>query len=129
MFIISWLRQLFYKEPHKKPGKVRQFNAELIDMSNVRVSWVLPNVTPNQKPIQHTEISVRVANILPWTVQDIVSPDVAQELLFVDTAAGTLFFRAIVVDIDEVRGAGKETSSETPFDVPGTVTTLIAVVE
>lgn len=98
-------------------------------MSNVRVSWVLPTVTPRQKPIQHTEISVRVDPTLPWTVQDVVVPADPQELLFVDVAPGTYYYQAVVVDTDGVRGPARETSADVPFDPPGAVSALAAVVE
>ena len=98
-------------------------------MSNVRVTWGLPAVSARQKPIQHTEISVRVDPTLPWVVQDIVVPTAAQELLFFDVAPGTHHYRAVVVDIDGVRGAEAETSVVVPFDPPGVVTSLTATVE
>ena len=98
-------------------------------MSNVRVTWVLPVVTPRQKPILHTEIAVRVDPSLPWTVQDTVVPGGAQELLFVDVPPGDQFYRATVIDTDLVRGAPVETTVAVPFDPPGTVTELTATVE
>jgi hypothetical protein len=114
---------------YKKPGKVKQFRVELIDMSNVRLTWVLPPVTPRQKPILHTEISVRNDAVLPWTVQDVVDPASIQELLFVDVAPGDKFYRAVVVDTDNVRGAEVETSTSLPFDAPGVVTAFAAAIE
>jgi hypothetical protein len=98
-------------------------------MSNVRVSWALPPVSPRQKPILHTEISVRVDPSLPWTVQDTVTPDVPQELVFFDVAPGDQYYRAVVVDTDFVRGAEVETSIAVPFDPPGVVTNFSAVLE
>lgn len=98
-------------------------------MSNVRVTWVLPTVTPRQKPIQFTEISVRADPALPWTVQDVVAPDVTQELLFVDVPSGDQFYQAVVVDVDNVRGNPVETSIAIPFDPPGVVTDLTATLE
>jgi len=98
-------------------------------MSNVRVSWTVPVVSARQKAIQHTEISVRVSTSLPWTVQDVVVPSVTQELLFIDVAPGDQFYQAIVVDIDGVRGLPVETTVAVPFDAPGVVTSLAAVIE
>lgn len=98
-------------------------------MSNVRLSWALPPVTPRQKPIRHTEISVRVDPALPWTVQDVVVPTVTQELVFFDVAPGTHYYRAVVIDTDGVRGAEAETNVAVPFDPPGVVTSLTAVIE
>jgi hypothetical protein len=98
-------------------------------MSNVRVTWALPAVSARQKPILHTEISVRVDPSLPWTVQDTVTPDVTQELVFFDVFPGDQYYRAVVIDIDGVRGAEVETSIAVPFDPPGVVTDLNAVLE
>lgn len=98
-------------------------------MSNVRVTWALPNVSARQKPIQHTEISVRVDPALPWTVQDVVLPDVPQELIFFDVFPGTQYYQAVVIDTDNVRGNPVETNVAVPFDPPGTVTSLTAVLE
>ena len=98
-------------------------------MSNVRLTWVLPTVSARQKPIQVTEISVRVDPLFPWTVQDIVDPSVTQELLFVDVPPGDQFYQAVVIDVDGARGNPVDTSVAVPFDPPGVVTTLVAVVE
>ena len=98
-------------------------------MSNVRVTWVLPAVSNRQKPILHTEISVRVDPSFPWTVQDVVTPDVAQELVFFDVAPGDHYYRAVVVDVDNVRGGEVETSIAVPFEAPGVVTTFTATLE
>lgn len=113
----------------KKPGKVKQFRVELIDMANVRLTWVLPTVTPRQRPILQTEISVRNDPTLPWVVQDVVDPASVQELLFVDVAPGDKFYRAVVVDQDNVRGAEAEATVLVPFDPPGVVTSLTATLE
>ena len=98
-------------------------------MSNVRLTWDLPAVTPRQRPIQFTEISVRVDPSLPWTVQDTVAPDVTQELVLFDVAPGDHFYRAVIVDADGVRGAEVETNIAVPFDPPGVVSTFTAVLE
>jgi hypothetical protein len=130
MSIVAWFNRVLNNVfGYKKPKKVKHFNAELIDMSNVRLSWALPTVTPRQRPIQHTEISVRVASTLPWTVQDIVVPTGLQELVFIDVAPGDQFYRAVVVDVDNVRGAEVTTGATIGFDAPGVVTALTAVVE
>ena len=99
-------------------------------MSNVRVTWTLPNVSPIQKPIEHTEIAFRVASAsLPWTIQDTVAADSTQELLFVDVAPGDYEYRAVVVDVDGQRGPEAFTSASIPFATPGSVTDFTAVVE
>lgn len=98
-------------------------------MSNVRLTWTLPAVSARQRPIQHTEISVRVDPTLPWTVQDVVVPGVAQELVFFDVPPGDQYYQAVVVDVDGLRGAPVETSVAVPFDPPGTVTELTATIE
>lgn len=99
-------------------------------MSNVRLTWTLPSVSPIQQPIQHTEIAFRVASqTLPWTIQDRVAPDVAQELLFVDVAPGDYEYRAVVVDVDGQRGPEAFANASVPFALPGVVTNLTATVE
>ena len=98
-------------------------------MSNVRVTWTLPNVSNRQRPIQHTEISVRLDPSLPWTVQDVVAPDVVQELVFFDVVPGTHYYQAVVVDTEGVRGPAVETSVSIPFDPPGSVSNLTATIE
>ena len=67
-------------------------------MSDVRLTWDLPTVTPRQYPIAHVRIEFRVDESLPWTIQDTVDAAAAQELLFVDVQPGTFFYQAIVVD-------------------------------
>jgi len=98
-------------------------------MANVRLKWTLPTPTARQKPIQHAKVEIRVDASLPWTVQDTVTPDVAQEILFQDPAPGTHFYRVTVVDVDGKEGVPGETSADVPFDPPGTVTNLAATVE
>jgi hypothetical protein len=130
MSIIEWFYYIVnFIFGYKKPKRVKQFYAEFISMSNVRVSWALPPVSPRQRPIQHTEISVRVSDTLPWTIQDTITPDVSQELVFVDVAPGTQYFRAVVVDVDGTRGPEDTTMTDVVFDPPGAVTALTAVVE
>ena len=114
---------------YKKPGKVNQLKLEIVDMSNILVTWTLPEVTARQRPIQHTEISVRVDPSLPWTVQDVVVPGSVQELSFFDVAPGDHYYQAVIVDVDGLRGAPVETSVNVPFDPPGTVTTLTATLQ
>lgn len=99
-------------------------------MSDVRVTWTLPSVSPIQKAIQHTEIAFRVASAsLPWTIQDTVSPDSNQELLFVDVAPGDYEYRAVVVDVDGQRGPEAFANASVPFALPGAVDNFTAVVE
>lgn len=99
-------------------------------MANVRLKFGFPTVTARQKPTQHAKVDIRVSPDLPWTLQDTVTPDVAvPELLFQDAAPGTHFYRVTVVDVDGNEGEPRETSANVPFDPPGTVTNLTAVVE
>lgn len=98
-------------------------------MSNIRLSWSLPVVTPRQYPIQHVRVEFRVSDTLPWTVQDTVPPDVTQELLFQDVAAGTHFYQVIVVDENGGEGAPATVSADVGFDAPGTVLNLTATIE
>lgn len=99
-------------------------------MSNVRLTWNLPTVSSVlQRPIQSTEISVRVDTSFPWTVQDNVDPSSAQELLLVDVAPGTYYYQGVVVDVDGVRGSPVETSIDIPFEAPGSITNFTATLE
>lgn len=98
-------------------------------MSNVRLTWVLPEVTPRQRPIQHTKIDVRVLGADTWTEQALIPPDVTQELLFSDVSPGDYEYQATVVDVDNVSGPPVEASISVPFDPPGVVSTFIATLE
>ena len=98
-------------------------------MSNVRLTWTLPEVTPRQNPIAHVRIEFRVAETLPWTVQDTVDSGATQELLFIDVQPGTFFYRAIVVDTEGLEGPPVETLVTLSFDPPGSVQNFTATVE
>lgn len=95
-------------------------------MSNVKLTWTLPNVSSRQKPIKHTMISVRVDPSLPWTDQTPVAPDGAQEINFIDVAPGTYYYRGIVEDVDGKAGDPVETSVTVPFDPPGVISSFTA---
>ena len=98
-------------------------------MANRRLTWDLPTVTPRQAAIAGVRIEFRVDPSFDWTVQDTVAPDVTQELLFVDVAPGTFFYRAIVVDVEGTEGAPVEIEVFGSFDVPGEVTNFVATDE
>jgi len=98
-------------------------------VSDVRLTWDLPTVTPRQYPIAHVRIEFRVDESLPWTIQDTVDAAAAQELLFVDVQPGTFFYQAIVVDEQGQEGAPVETSINIAFDVPGGVENFLATEE
>ena len=98
-------------------------------MTNMRLTWDLPNVSIRQAPIQHTVIDFRVDPTLPWAMQDTVAAAAVQELLFVDIQPGSYFYRATVVDADGVSGAPVETQATVAFDPPGIVTNLTATEE
>lgn len=98
-------------------------------MSNVRLTWTLPNVSTRQRPIQHTRIEFRAAGIAEWTVQDIVASDVPQELVFVDVPPGDFEYQGIVVDTAGEEGAPVQTAISVPFDPPGQISNFTAVLE
>lgn len=98
-------------------------------MSNVRLTWTLPPVTPRQYSIDYTRIEFRVSDTLPWTEQDVVPASNPQELLFVDVQPGSFFYRATVVDTEGNEGPPVETSIVLAFDPPGSVTDFIATEE
>ena len=112
----------------RRPRRVRRFRGT-VDMSNVRLTWDLPAVGPTQRQIDYVRIDFRVDATLPWTEQDRVTPDVAQELLFQDVAPGLYFYQATVVDVDGVEGPPVETSVDVAFDGPGSVANFTATVE
>ena len=97
-------------------------------MSDVRLSWTLPELTPRQLGIAHVRVDFRADAGLPWTEQDTVAADAVQELLFSDVAPGEYFYRVSVVDT-----AGEEaaafTSADVAFDDPSAVVDLQAIVE
>ena len=98
-------------------------------MANRRLTWVLPNVSTRQHPIQGVEISWRVDPGFPWTVQTEVPEAATQELLFVDVPVGEMFYRAVVIDVVGARGNDAIISATGAFDIPGTVTSFIATEE
>jgi hypothetical protein len=98
-------------------------------MSNVLLTWVLPPVSLRQRAILHTKIEFRAVGVVEWTLQDTVSPDVAQELRFVDVPPGDWEYRGTVVDVDGVWGAPATASVAVPFDAPGVITSFTATLE
>lgn len=98
-------------------------------MSNVTLTWTLPPVTPRQRAHAGTEISFRVSDSVDWTVQDIIAATEVQELVFVDQAAGTMFYRAILMDDAGELSPPAETSADVPFDGPDMVVDFSASVE
>jgi hypothetical protein len=123
--IIGFFRKLF----RKKPSKIKRFNVELIDMSNVRLTWSLPTVSARQAEIQHVEISLRVNESFPWTLQDIIATASVQELLLVDVAPGTYFYQGVVVDIEGNRGNPVETFVNIGVESPGEISNFTATLE
>lgn len=96
-------------------------------MTDVRLTWELPNVGSRQRPIQSTKISFRVDASLPWTVQEMVlAPET--ELLFQDVPSGTIFYQAIAVDDLGQESTPVETSVDIAFDPPGAVANFQATV-
>jgi len=98
-----------------------------IEMTDVRLNFPLPVVTPNHKPILHTRIEFRVDESFPWTLQDdVLAP--LDELLLVDVAPGTYFYQATVFDTDLVSGPPSNATATIGFLPPGS-TVLTATVE
>ena len=98
-------------------------------MSNVRLTWQLPTVTPRHYPIDHVVVEFRVSDTLPWTVQDNVAADSAQEILFQDVAAGTNYYQVTVVDTNGTAGPPATAQAEIGFLPPDAVVNLVAAVE
>lgn len=121
--LIAWLRRWW-----SGPKKLKRFNAEVVDMSNVRLTWTLPNPTPRQRPLAHVRIDTRVAEELPWTEIGIV-PAPGTELVVQDAAPGTWFYRATVVDSSGAESAPAFTSASVGFDGPTALADFGAVIE
>ena len=98
-------------------------------MADRLLTWVLPNVTPRQRPIERTEIAFRVDASFPWTVQTSILAADPQELRFVDVPVGEMFYRAVVIDDVGARGNDTIISATGAFDVPGAVTNFTATEE
>ena len=99
-------------------------------MANIRVTWDLPTVTPNNHPILHTLVEMRVDPSLPWaSAGNPVLPTDVQELLSTDLAPGTYHFRVTPVDTADTLGTPAEASTEIVAEVLGSVTNLVLTVE
>ncbi len=98
-------------------------------MSNVRLTWTLPDVSLRQSPIDYVRVEFRVDETFPWTEQDVVPAADPQELLFVDVAPGTFFYQVTIVDVNGLEGAPAFVQVDVAFDAPGVVLDLTAVEE
>ena len=98
-------------------------------MSDVILSWELPVVTARQHPIDYARVEFRVDPSFPWVIQDVVVSSDVQELRFVDVAPGSWFYQVTVVDVVGAEGTPVEVGADVPFDVPGAVINLVAVIE
>ncbi len=95
-------------------------------MTDRTLSWDLPQVGSRQAAIAHVRISQRVSTDFPWTEITTVAADQPQQLVLPQVNPGTIFYQAIVVDVDGQEGPPVETSGSLAFDVPGSVTNFIA---
>ena len=99
-------------------------------MSDIRVTWALPEVTLRNLPVKHVLVEMRVDPSLPWSAAgNPVLPDDVQRLVSADLAPGTYFFRVTPVDDGDVLGEPAEGSAAIGFDPLGRVTDLTLVVE
>ena len=98
-------------------------------MSDVRLSWTLPEPTSRQRAIAHVRVDFRVADAVPWTEQDTVPADAVQELLFSDVAPGMYFYQATVVDVAGVESQPAQASADIAFDDPSDILDLVAIIE
>lgn len=97
-------------------------------MSNVRLSWVLPSVSQNQKPLASVRIEARAEGIAQFTqIQEVDVP--TTELLLQDVPSGTIQYRAFVVDQEGAVSAPTDTSATVPFDGPDVLVSFSATVE
>lgn len=121
--LIAWLRRWW-----SGPKKLKRFNAEVVDMSNVKLTWTLPTPTPRQRPLAHVRVDARVSDTLPWTEIGIV-PVPGAELVVQDAAPGEWFYRATVVDDRGAESAPAFASAAVGFDGPTALADFGAVVE
>lgn len=101
-------------------------------MNDVLLTWALPLVGKNQRPIAHVRIDSRVSDSLPWSPVNTVKPDGPQQLLIEDLAPGTWSFRAVVVDTAGLESKNPATTKATidePLVEPGDVTDFKATVQ
>ena len=98
-------------------------------MSDVRLSWTLPEPTSRQLRISHVRVDFRVSVDAPWTEQDTVPADAVQELLFSDVAPGMYFYQATVVDVAGVESQPAQASADIAFDDPSDILDLVAIIE
>ena len=126
-------RLLVWMFGFRKPGKVQQFNAEVDEMANVRLTWVLPNVSTRQRPLAHTTIDARVSADLPWTPIANVPANSADtpttEAVLEDVAPGTWFYRARAFDDQGTDGNPAHAQVSVGFDRPGTISEFVATLE
>ncbi len=107
------MRRLWYRSP----SRVRRFT-----LADRTLSWELPQVGSRQAAIAHVRISQRVAPEFPWTEITTVAADQPQQLVLPQVNPGTIYYQAIVVDVDGQEGPPVETSGTLAFDLPGSVT-------
>ena len=98
-------------------------------MANVRLSWLLPSVSPRQRPLEHTIIDARVAAELPWTAISNVPANLPSELVIEDSAPGRWFFRARAFDDQGTPGPEATTQVDVGFDPPGAIAEFSATLE
>lgn len=98
-------------------------------MSDVRLTWDLPDVSVRQLPIDFARVEFRADESFPWTEQEVVTAEEPQQLLFVDVAPGTFFYQVTMVDTDGQESNPARTQKGTPFDPPGGALNLKATVE
>lgn len=102
-------------------------------MANVRLTWVLPNVSTRQRPLAHTAIDARVSADLPWTpianVPANATDTPATQAVLEDVAPGTWFYRSRAIDDQGNDGNPAHAQVSVGFDKPGAITEFVATLE
>ena len=99
-------------------------------MSDVLLTWEIPPQDGSRRPIDYVRVDYRVDPSLPWTEQDRLAPNAAQELLFSDVPSGTHYYQVTVVDIDGLESPNPPQASATiDFNAPLDVINLVATVQ
>lgn len=101
-------------------------------MSNVRITWDLPQVGPNQAPLEEARVEGRVVGG-PATFTSLGNPVAAidpQEILLQDVAPGDWVYRVVIVDKQGQTDLNPTAVSATvPFDPPGSATNIQVTIE
>ncbi len=67
-------------------------------MTTRTISWTLDPPTPRQRPIDRTDLSIRVDASFPWTLHTPVLPAEEQKVVFQNVMPGTIEYQLLTYD-------------------------------